>query len=56
MAYYEYECDDCKNIFTVSSLISEHDKAEEQPECPECGGHHVRQLPSSFFARTSSKS
>ena len=56
MAYYEYQCDDCKKMFTVSSLISEHDKLEKQPECPECDGRNVRQLPSSFFARTSSKS
>ncbi len=55
MAFYEYRCDDCKKIFTANYRISEHDKLKKQPECPECSGRHTHQLPSSFFASTSSK-
>ncbi len=55
MALYEYECDDCKSTFTVTQRISHHAKAKKQPECPECRSRHTHQLPSSFFARTSSK-
>ena len=55
MAFYEYQCDDCKTTFTVSHLISEHDKLKKQSECPECGSLHAHQLPSAFLAKTSSK-
>ncbi len=55
MAFYEYKCADCKAIFEVNHLISEHDRLDRQPKCPECSGRKTRQLPSSFFASTKSK-
>jgi putative FmdB family regulatory protein len=55
MAFYEYQCEECKAIFTVSQLISEHDKIKQDPNCPECGSKHTHQLLSGFFAKTDSK-
>ncbi len=56
MALYEYRCQDCKTVFTVSESIREHEKDHDAPNCPECGSRHTRQLMSGFFAQTSSKS
>jgi putative FmdB family regulatory protein len=55
MAFYEYKCEACKTVFTVSHSISEHDKLKKAPKCPECGSQRTQQLLSSFFAKTSSK-
>ena len=61
MARYEYSCEDCKHVFTISERMSEHatgkkGKETKGPECPECGGRNTRQVFSPFFAKTSSKS
>jgi putative FmdB family regulatory protein len=55
MALYEYECEECQTTFTVSQLISEHDRVRKAPMCPECGSTHTHQLLSGFFAKTDSK-
>lgn len=55
MALYEYQCDECRATFTVSQLISEHDRAKRGPKCPECGSRKTHQLVSGFFAKTDSK-
>ena len=55
MAFYEYRCEECKVTFTVSQLISEHEKTGKDPECPECGSTRTHQLLSGFFAKTDSK-
>lgn len=56
MAIYEYECEECQKVFLVSETISEHEKGDDEPACPECGSRKTHQLFSSFFAKTSSKS
>ena len=56
MAIYEYRCDDCRKTFTVSQAISEHEAKPKTPACPKCGSRKTRQLFSTFFAKTSSKS
>ncbi len=62
MAMYEYHCDDCHAVFTVSEPISEHAKEARKKgkrkgrKCPQCEGTNTRQLFSSFYAKTSSKS
>jgi putative FmdB family regulatory protein len=53
MPLYEYECQDCKKIFTVALSLREHD--EGKPACPGCGSKKVGQLISSFIAKTASK-
>ena len=56
MATYEYRCEDCRSTFTISERISKHEERKsERPECPQCGGRQTRQLFSSFYAKTSSK-
>jgi putative FmdB family regulatory protein len=56
MATYEYRCDDCRKTFTVSQPISEHESKPKKPTCPKCRSRKTRQLFSTFFAKTSSKS
>ncbi len=56
MAIYEYRCDDSRKTFTVSQRISEHGTKARTPACPKCGSRKTRQLLSTFFAKTSSKS
>lgn len=55
MALYEYRCEDCSTTFTVSEIISEHEKRVTEPECPECGGARTHRILSGFFAKTDSK-
>lgn len=55
MAVYEYSCEDCKAVFTVSERISEHSE-KKTPECVECGSERTHRIFSSFYAKTSSKS
>lgn len=61
MARYDYTCDDCKHVFTISERMDDHAtgkgrKEAKGPECPECGSRDTRQVFSPFFAKTSSKS
>jgi putative FmdB family regulatory protein len=55
MAFYEYVCEDCGSTFTVSQLISQHDRLKKPPKCPQCESHNTHQLLTSFFAKTKSK-
>ena len=55
MAFYEYRCEDCKEKFTVSELISQHEDHEKGLKCPKCGSVRTHQLLSGFFAKTNSK-
>ena len=55
MAVYEYSCEDCGRVFTVSERISEHSE-NKRPKCTECGSEKTRRVFSSFYAKTSSKS
>jgi putative FmdB family regulatory protein len=53
MPVYEYECQGCKKAFTLVLTLREHD--EEELVCPDCGSKEVRQLISTFIAKTDSK-
>jgi putative FmdB family regulatory protein len=55
MAYYEYECQMCRHVFTVSESFDEHDR-QRKPACPNCGSKNVRQLLSAVHVKTSKKS
>jgi putative FmdB family regulatory protein len=55
MAIYEYRCNDCRKRFTVTRLISEHER-RRNPTCPKCRGRNTRQVFTAFFAKTASKS
>ena len=54
MPMYEYKCVDCKNEFSVTMSISEHDT--KKVECPACKSPNVEWRPSAFFAVTPKKS
>ena len=48
MHLYEYQCEDCQA--EVELLI----RGDEQPECPECHGHHLQRLLSAALAHVTS--
>lgn len=54
MPTYEYECRDCKKKFSLITSISEHDKTKAS--CPKCKSKNVKQVISTFIAKTSRKS
>ncbi|UCF31856.1 MAG: zinc ribbon domain-containing protein [bacterium] len=54
MPVYEFECKKCKEIFEVTMSIADSEK--KKPACPKCKGKQVRQLLSTFSAKTSRKS
>ncbi|MFQ5680223.1 MAG: FmdB family zinc ribbon protein [Gemmatimonadota bacterium] len=56
MAIYEYLCQECQHLFSVTETISRHGKHRKPPPCPQCGGSETRRIFSTFFAKTSSKS
>ncbi|HET6370361.1 MAG TPA: FmdB family zinc ribbon protein [Nitrospiria bacterium] len=53
MPVYEHESQDCKKVFTVVLTLRERDDGEAA--CPGCGSKKVRQLISTFIAKTDSK-
>lgn len=53
MPLYEYECENCKKIFTAVLSLREHESKETI--CPGCGSKQVEQLMSAFIAKTDSK-
>ncbi|MCE5313130.1 MAG: zinc ribbon domain-containing protein [Nitrospiraceae bacterium] len=55
MPAYEYECRDCKKIFTVFLSLKEYD-TNPKIKCPHCGSDSTVRLISGFFAKTSKKS
>jgi putative FmdB family regulatory protein len=54
MPTYEYRCLECDEVFERSAKIS--DLESTRPTCPRCASESVRQVFSSFFAKTSRKS
>jgi putative FmdB family regulatory protein len=54
MPTYEYQCQDCRELFPVVLSMAEHDRAKVS--CPHCQGHKVVQQYSIFYAKTSKKS
>lgn len=53
MPMYEYECQTCKKVFTLALSFNQHD--HNRVTCPGCQSSEVRQLISSFIAKTASK-
>ena len=54
MPVYDYACRKCGKKFTVTMLISDHDK--KKVRCPRCDSGNVAQQIGSFFAQTGKKS
>jgi putative FmdB family regulatory protein len=55
MPDYEYECLDCKQVFTVHQTVGEHERTSGV-ECEKCRSRNVRQLLSGPTVITSKKS
>jgi len=53
MPLYDYQCENCEKIFTAALSLREHDQHEVV--CPGCDSKRVRQLITSFIAKTDSK-
>jgi len=54
MPVYEYRCEKCGEIFSLTLPMKEHDKGGIT--CPNCKSTSVVQQFTSFFAKTSKKS
>ena len=54
MAEYEFECGNCKKIFTLFMRIGERLKAKIK--CPGCGSANDEALMQAFIAKTAKKS
>jgi putative FmdB family regulatory protein len=54
MPTYEYQCETCNNQFLLVLSIAEHEKGKAA--CPNCQSEQVKQLFSTFIAKTSRKS
>jgi len=54
MPTYEYQCEACKSEFSLILSIVEHEKGKAA--CPKCQSEQVKQLFSTFIAKTSRKS
>ena len=54
MPTYEYICEACRKKFSLIQSFREHEKAKAA--CPKCASKKVRQLISTFTAKTSRKS
>ncbi|MCX8022744.1 MAG: zinc ribbon domain-containing protein [Syntrophorhabdaceae bacterium] len=55
MPTYEYICEKCGKEFSVILSIREYEKEKERMRCPGCKSRKVKQLLSSFIAKTSKK-
>jgi len=55
MAYYDYECRDCRKNFTMQQTFVEHDR-HPKVKCPKCGSQHIEQLVRAVHVQTSKKS
>lgn len=53
MPLYEYECRQCRKVFTTALSLREHE--QHDVSCPACRSKDVGQLISTFIAKTASK-
>ena len=54
MPTYEYQCLNCKKVFTLIMSISEYERGKVT--CPKCGKERVKQQITEFMVQTSRKS
>ena len=55
MPTYEYTCEKCGNAFSVILSMREYDKERERMRCPKCKSKKVKQVFSTFIAKTTHK-
>ncbi len=54
MPFYEYECNDCCEKWSVLLSMSQRDEIEKTLSCPDCGAKGPRRLLSGFATCKSS--
>ena len=54
MPTYEYQCLNCKKVFTLIMSLSQYEKGKVK--CPKCGKGRVKQQITEFIVQTSRKS
>ncbi len=54
MPTYEFECQDCGQVFEQAMTMTEHD--EKSPKCPKCGSEKVEHVFEAVNVSTSKKS
>jgi putative FmdB family regulatory protein len=54
MPVYEYRCEKCGKVFSVSMSMDEHDNS--RVTCPDCHSASVVRQYTPFFAKTTKKS
>ncbi len=52
MPTYEYTCEKCGNQFSLILSIREYEKEKERTRCPKCKSKRVKQIMSTFIAKT----
>jgi putative FmdB family regulatory protein len=56
MPTYEFNCEKCGNQFSVIMGVWEYDKEMARMRCPKCKSKRVKQVLSTFVAKTTNKS
>lgn len=56
MPTYEFNCEKCGNQFVLILSMREYEKEQERFRCPKCKSKKVKQVMSSFTAKTTRKS
>lgn len=56
MPTYEFNCEKCGNAFTLILSMREYEKEKDRFRCPKCKSKKVKQVMSSFTAKTTKKS
>ena len=54
MPTYEFQCEECKKVFTKRLTIAEYEKRDWQ--CPKCASKKIQQRITLFQTKTSRKS
>lgn len=55
MPTYEFKCEKCENEFSKIMSVHEHEKERDRMRCPKCKSKKVKQVMSTFIAKTSHK-
>jgi putative FmdB family regulatory protein len=56
MPTYEFSCEKCGNTSSLILSIREYEKGKDRMRCPKCKTRKIKQVLSSFVAKTATKS
>jgi len=55
MPTYEFNCEKCGNKYAMVITLHEYEKEKDRFRCPKCKSKRVKQIFSSFIAKTTHK-